>query len=615
MFHESEHLPAIVSSTSIRTQTSKRTALSILILLASIGAGSQAANASTSAGFDGPAELPRILIQTAMANTPAPGITTTVNRGGNLQAALNSARCGDTILLEAGATFTSPTGYFIFPKKNCDNAHWIIVRTSSDDSLLPAEGSRLTPCYAGVSSLPGRPGFNCTLTKNVSAKLEMNRRGTGPVIFAAGANHYRLIGLELTRAQGTGFVYALATHPTGAVTSNIIYDRLWFHGTAQDDTTRGVQLGGSSYVSVIDSFLTDFHCAAGGSCNDSQAINGGISNQPMGPYKIVDNFLEAATENILFGGGGATHTPSDIQISRNHLFKPLTWMKGRAGFVGGRNGTPFSVKNLFELKNAQRVLLDGNIMENTWGGFSQAGYSILLTPKNPSRATPCPTCNVTDVTIRYNYISHMGAGMQITNGLSDDGSLPSDGGRYSIHDVVFDDISGTTYRGPGSFAQVSTAPHAPALHDVTINHVTAFPQKTLLLVGDVLSMNAAMSNFVFANSILNAGTNPVWSTGAEGTLNCAVHDSPLTTFNECFRSYAFSHNAMISIPSIAPVTAWPAINFFPTPATAVQFVNFNGGSGGNYQLQSASPYKGAGTDGKDLGADVSAISAAIARAR
>jgi hypothetical protein len=603
-----EHLGVIGKSTPTRTQRSKLIALTVVILLVSVTAGLQAANASTSPHFDGPAELPRVFIQTAMANTPAPGITITVNNGGNLHAALNSARCGDTILLQAGATFT---GLFTFPNKSCDNAHWIIVRTSSDDSLLPAEGSRLTPCYAGVSSLPGRPAFNCTSTKNVLAKLVMNRAGTGPVVFAPGANHYRLIGLELTRAPGIGLVYALASAPTGAVTSNIIYDRLWLHGSAQDETTRGVQLGGSTYVSVIDSFFTDFHCVyVSGTCTDSQAVNGGIGNHPMGPYKIVNNFLEAASENIMVGGGGATYTPADIEITHNYMFKPLTWMKGRPGFVGGRNGNPFSVKNLFELKNAQRVLLDSNIMENTWGGFSQMGFSILLTPKNQSAR--CSICKVTDVTVRYNYISHMGAGMQLSNGRSDDGSLPRDGGRYSIHDVVFDDIDGITYKGSSWFAQISTGPLAPALHDVTINHVTAFPKKTLLLIGDVLSMNAAMSNFVFANSIVNAGTYPVWSTGAGGTLNCAAHDSPLITFNECFRSYIFSNNAVVAIPSITPLTTWPARNFFPTSATAVQFVNYNGGRGGNYQLESASPYKRAGTDGRDLGADVSAINAAIA---
>jgi hypothetical protein len=605
-----KHLAVIGNSTSTRTLRSKLIALTVLILLVSVAAGLQVANTSTSARFDGPAELPRVLIQTAMANTPALGITITVNSGGNLQAALNSARCGDTILLQAGATFS---GSFKFPNKSCDNAHWIIVRTSSDDSLLPAEGSRLTPCYAGVSSLPGRPAFNCTSTKNVLAKLEMNRAGAGPVFFAPGANYYRLIGLELTRAQGIGLVYALASAPTGAVTSNIIYDRLWLHGTAQDETTRGVQLVGSTYVSVIDSFFTDFHCViVSGSCTDSQAVGGGVGNQPMGPYKIVNNFLEAASENILLGGGPATYTPADIEITHNYMFKPLTWMKGQPGFVGGRNGNPFSVKNLFELKNAQRVLLDSNIMENTWGGFSQMGFAILLTPKNPST---CSICQVTDVTVRYNYISHMGAGMQLSNGPSDAGSLPRDGGRYSIHDIVFDDIDGTAYKGLSSFAQISTGSRAPALHDVTINHVTVFPKKALLMIGDVLSMNAAMSNFVFTNSIVNAGTYPVWSTGANGTLNCAVHDSPLITFNECFGSYIFSNNAVIAIPSMAPMTTWPARNFFPTSATAVQLVNYNGGRGGDYQLESTSPYKRAGLDGKDLGADVSVINAAIAGVR
>src|SRR5258708_9610357 len=112
--------------------------------------------------------------------------------------------------------------------------------------------------------------------------------------------------------------------------------------------------------------------------------------------------MEACGENIIFGGGVGTTTPADIQISRNHLFKPLTWMKGQPGHVGGPNGNPFIVKNLLELKNAQRVLVEGNVLENTWGGFSQVGLAILLTPKNTACTSPCPLCQVTDVTLRYN---------------------------------------------------------------------------------------------------------------------------------------------------------------------------------------------------------------------
>ena len=612
MFPKREHSAVLPNSTAARMQSSKLIGSIALMLLVSLSARSQVATALAAAGgYDGPAALPRVLIQTAMTNTPAPGITTTVNRGDNLQNALNNANCGDTIQLQAGATFS---GIFTFPAKSCDATHWIIVRTNADDSLLPAEGTRVTPCYAGVASLPGRPAFSCSSTQNVLAKLVMTKVGSGPVVFASGANHYRLLGLELTRLAGTGLVTALSSITSGGTANNLLLDRVWLHGTAKDETTRGVQLGGGTYVSVIDSFFTDFHCVfRTGACTDSQAINGGIGDNPMGPYKIANNFLEAAGENILLGGGEATKVPADIEVSHNYMFKPLIWMPGSSGFVGGSNGNPFIVKNIFEMKNGQRLLLDSNVMESAWGGFTQVGFGVLLTPKNQSGV--CSICQVTDVTIRYNYIAHIGAGMQLGNGPTDDGSLPKDGGRYSIHDVIFDDINGSEYSGPDQFVQVSTGDKAPALHDVTINHVTAFPKSTSFLVGDTVSKNGPMRNLVVMNSIINAGAYPVWSTGTDGTANCATHDSPLTTFKACFSSYVWSSNAMVATPANYPPSTWPAQTFFPATVSVVQFVNYNNGNGGDYHLKSTSPYKGAGTDGKDLGADVSAVNAAIAGVR
>ena len=566
---------------------------------------------SPASGFDGPAELPRTYIQSAMSNTPAPGSTITVSSGGDLQAALNSANCGDTIQLEAGATFT---GVFTFPAKSCDDNHWIIIGTSADDSLLPAEGTRLTPCYAGVSSLPGRPSLQCASTNNVLAKLVMAKASDGPIVFASGANHYRLMGLEITRLPGTGSVNALSSVATGGTANNLVFDRVWMHGTAQDETTRGVELGGSTYVAIVDSFFTDFHCIAiTGACGDAQAIAGGLGNNPMGPYKIVDNFLEASGENILFGGGAATVSPADIEIRQNHFFKPLTWMKGQVGYVGGTNGNPFIVKNLLELKNAQRVLIDSNIMEYSWGGFTQVGFAILLTPKNqagPNGTNVCPDCQVTDVTIRNVMISHVGSGLQIANGLSDNGGIALAGERYSIHDVIVDDIDGVKYNGPGEFAQVSVGPGAAVLQNVTINHVTAFPPSMLFIIGDRVGTTPQMKNFVFTNSIVNAGISPVWSTGG-GAANCAFHDSPLITFNACFSSYTFAANAIIAASSSYPAIKWPSGNFFPT-AAEVQFVNYSGGNGGDYHLQPSSPYMGLGTDGKALGADVDAVASATA---
>ena len=551
--------------------------------------------------FDGPAELPRESVKSFLTDTPASGKVWMVHLGENPQMILEKAACGDVIRLQAGATFS---GNLVLPARNCDDAHWIVIRTSSADSLLPREGSRVTPCFAGIASVPGRLSFNCNSTANVLARVELNGGGPGPILFSAGANHYRLIGLEITRAASPAAANGLIQFLGAA--DHIVLDRLWIHGTAQDETVRGVLLGQSRFVAVVDSFLSDFHCISKtSSCVDSQAILGGIGDGPMGPYKIVNNFLEAAGENIMFGGGRATATPQDIEIRHNYLFKPLTWMKGQPGYVGGTNGNPFIVKNLFELKNAQRVLLEGNILENCWGGFTQDGFGILLTPKN---AGGCDNCQVTDVTIRYDSIRHVGSGLQIANALSGSGT-ELDGQRYSIHDVVIDDMDEQKYNGAGEFAQVSVAPGAPLLQNLRIDHVTAFPSRRLFMIGDMAAVSQRMKNFVFTNSIVNAGQFPVWSTGG-GPGNCAFPNHPAATFKTCFDGYTFAANVIIGSPATYPVSDWPASNFFAPSPAAVQFANYSNGRGGDYRLKPSSPYRGKATDGRDIGADIDAIDSA-----
>ena len=219
--------------------------------------------------FDGPAELPRIYVDSSMRATPAPGKTITVRAGEVPSRALAQASCGDTIQLQAGATFDK----LLLPQKQCDDAHWIIVRTSAPDAKLPAEGTGLTPCYAGVSSLPGRPALNCTATENVLAKIEFTgMAGNGPIKIAQGANHYRLIGLEVTRSESPAVVYNLIgpENAEDAAFDHVVFDRMWVHGTAHYETARGIMLSHSRYSAVIDSYFSDFHCIAKtGNCVDS----------------------------------------------------------------------------------------------------------------------------------------------------------------------------------------------------------------------------------------------------------------------------------------------------------------------------------------------------------
>ena len=116
-----------------------------------------------------------------------------------------------------------------------------------------------------------------------------------------------------------------------------------------------------------------------------------------------------------------------------------------------------------------------------------------------------------------------------------------------------------------------------------------------------------MNDFLFTNSIVDAGMYPVIS--ASGETDCSHHTKPILAQGNCFSSYQFTSNAIVgglSRPS-SPPSDWPVGNWFPTPDADVHFVNYKNRNGGDYHLLPSSPYKGAGLDGKDLGADVDAV--------
>src|ERR1039458_6448289 len=95
-----------------------------LILTATLCAASSGQFSTQPKGknFDGPAELPRQQVKSSLKDTPAGGKTWMVRSGQSLEQVLTSASCGDTIQLEAGATFN---GNFVVPDKNCDDSPWI----------------------------------------------------------------------------------------------------------------------------------------------------------------------------------------------------------------------------------------------------------------------------------------------------------------------------------------------------------------------------------------------------------------------------------------------------------------------------------------------------------
>lgn len=306
-------------------------------------------------------------------------------------------------------------------------------------------------------------------------------------------------------------------------------------------------------------------------------------------------------------------TPADIEIRGNYFFKPLIWRPGEPGFVTGASGRPFIVKNLFELKNAQRVLLEANILENSWGGFSQNGYAILLTPKNQSNH--CPLCRVTDVTIRYNRIVNVGAVFQIANVADDPGGYATAGERYSIHDVLVENVRGKEYGGSGLFAQLISI--SPPLRDVRIEHVMAFvPRATFA----VMNTRERFANFTIANNILSTGEHSVVSSGG-GQANCAEQlgsQDPAGMFKNCFSNSSFVHNLMIG------EGGWPSGNASAKNASTAGIRELHVPGARPYELctvedhhdcKKASPALHAGSDGKDLGPDLNKLDEMLANVK
>ncbi len=191
-----------------------------------------------------------------------------------------------------------------------------------------------------------------------------------------------------------------------------------------------------------------------------------------GPIKIVNNFISATTENIMSGGAGGAanpYVPSDIEIRGNLLFKPLSWIPLTTGGKG-----KWSVKNNLELKNAQRVLVSGNILENDWQS-AQNGCSVVLTVRTSDSGN---SAVVDDITVKNNIIKNVNGGFcsLATDNLCNpkfapNCTNPGEAKRWNIANnlILLRDAS-----TPGGFRPMAFTV-TPDLADVIFEHNTVVP--------------------------------------------------------------------------------------------------------------------------------------------
>jgi hypothetical protein len=583
----------------------------------------------------------------------------------DLQSALNAAQYGDTILLRAGETFV---GHYTLPAKS--GSGWITIRSDAADSQLPQAGTRLIPS--------DRAGANTSrsLLPHLIGKGGVLK--TTPILrTAAGAHGYKVQYLEFDGVAHIGYetLVALGDDTTAAPAYDLVLDHVYIHGDKYKGQKRAISLN-SGRTTISDSYIADIKAVNA----DAQAI---AAYNGTGPYTIVNNYLEAAGENILFGGSGPAITnlvPADASIRQNLITKSLTWRNdilnaptnvkatgsgggslsagthyfrivammstgtrtayslpsasvsattGSGGQVtltwsavpgadhyrihrgtsaGGENvyltagavtsyvykgsgetsgkpgttGTKWTVKNIFEVKNGERITLDGNIFENIWQS-GQFGYALVLTPRNSSGT--CTWCRVKDIVFTNNIVRHAAG---VINIAAYDDTAPS--GRLSnvtLRNNLLTDIDPKVWGGSAKVFLLQNGPSNIVIDANTIVHTNS---SVLYASG-----SATASGLVYTNNSSRHGTYGIMGGSTAPGTSTITHYFP-------------GANVTCNVLAGGKASSYPTPNAFPTETQwMASFVNF---AAGDYRVQAGSVLAASGCSGIVPGVNFTTFNAA-----
>jgi PKD repeat protein len=263
-----------------------------------------------------------------------------------------------------------------------------------------------------------------------------------------------------------------------------------------------------------------------------------------------------------------------------------TGSAGTSGAVPTSLGTVWTVKNLFELKNARNVLVEENIFENHWKE-AQPGYAIVFTPRNSGGA--CTWCTVEHVRFEWNIVRNVGAGINMLG--YDAATRPT----RQANDIVFRQnvfaAVSTTFGGNGWFMQIGDE-----LRDIVVEHNT-------------IDHNGGSLVYVYGGS----STDPREVYGFEMVANAARHGS--YGMNGAYFSYgnAILANYYPDAIFLANYLAGASTSRYPVGTLVSgtfpsQFVN---AAAGDYTVAGGSILQNAAPDGSDVGAHYPTLAARL----
>jgi outer membrane biosynthesis protein TonB len=344
------------------------------------------------------AELPRDTVSIAV---PAP--TRTINVV-SLQAAFDTAKTGDRLLIPSRTTVTSPTF------RSTARTGWVTIQGTDTTS-------EITQVIGG----------------EVSA-----------VNIASQAHHIQFLGpLKITTRTST--TNAMFRSYNGETTVAQVPHHIIVNGVIFDPDTNVLRRciwPDGAFMAVVNSTLRN----CGSRSGDAQGIF--IANGP-GPYRFEHNYIEGSHQCFMSGGGDPSipnSIPSDVVFRYNTCVKQLFWHYSGTPPNQTYNGVrQRQVKTIFETKNVRRLLVEGNVFRNVWSD-AQVGFCALL--KSGNQDWTAPWSQSLDITFRYNRCVNVASGLNLA--AQQQGAVPM--ARVSAYDNAFDSLS--TVGGEGKGFQV-----------------------------------------------------------------------------------------------------------------------------------------------------------------
>jgi hypothetical protein len=233
----------------------------------------------------------------------------------------------------------------------------------------------------------------------------------------------------------------------------------------------------------------------------------------------------------------------------------------------------WSVKNLIELKNAQNVLVDRNVIENIWAA-GQNGYAIVITPRNQSGSAPW--VRVRDVTFSNNTIRRALGVLTLTG--YDDFATSGQTRRITFRNNLIYDNDPTW--GTNKTFVLGESPST-----IVIDHNTIIHKNSAV----VFPYGSPIDGFAFTNNVTPHNDYGIFGDNAR---------TGSYTIDMYFPGGVVSNNVFGG----GPASLYPAPNAFPT--LTEWNASFTDAANHDYRIRSSSSFYSAGAGGSVPGANL-----------